>query len=215
MTSLAWAFVALAGIFAVADWVGVWRQHNVVIYICKPAVMIALIAAVVVMPDLPAALRLAVVVGQLGGLAGDVALMRGHFLPGAAAFGVGHVAYIVAWLPYFTFGWSALAGVLIFAAVVGVVGRSVVAATWRRSHTLGGIVAVYQVLLGAMMVVACGSANVLLAAAGVTFAASDTLLGWSRFVREVPSLRVVVHITYHAAQIGIVVSLPMLLAANG
>lgn len=215
MTSLTWALVALAIIFAVADWVGVWRQHNVIIYLCKPAVMIALIAAVVAIPDLPAALRWAVVVGQFAGLAGDIALMRGQFLPGAAAFGVGHVAYMVAWLPYFSFGWSAFAGVLIFAAVVGLVGRSVVVATWRRSHTLGGIVAVYQVLLGAMMVVACGTSNVLLAAAGVTFAASDTLLGWSRFVREVPQLRVIVHITYHCAQIGIVIALPMLAAANG
>ena len=214
MTSLTWACVALAAVCAVADWVGVWRQRDLIIYLCKPAVMVALIAAVVVMPDLPSALRWAVVVGQLGGLAGDVALMRGHFLPGAAAFGVGHVAYIVAWLPYFTFGWSALIGLVIFAAVVGVVGRSVVTATWRRSHTLGRIVAIYQVLLGAMMVVECGTSNALLAVAAVTFAASDTLLGWSRFVREVPQLRVVVHITYHCAQIGIVVALPLLVAAS-
>lgn len=215
MTALTWSLVAIAAAFAIADWVGVVRQRDLVIYVCKPAVMVALIAAVVAMPDLPGALRWAVVVGQLGGLVGDVALMRGHFVPGAAAFGVGHIAYIVAWLPYFSFGAAAVVGVVVFVVLVAVVGRSVVAATWQRSHTLGSIVAVYQVLLGAMVVVACGSANWLLAIAGVTFAVSDTLLGWSRFVREVPTMRVLVHITYHAAQIGIVLALPLVVAAAG
>jgi hypothetical protein len=40
--------------------------------------------------------------------------------------------------------------------------------------------------------------------------ASDTLLGWGRFVGSAPGGRIAVHVTYHLAQAGFVLALPTL-----
>ena len=39
------------------------------------------------------------------------------------------------------------------------------------------------------------------------FAASDSVLGWTRFVSDFPRSRVVVMVTYHLAQFGLVLAL--------
>ncbi len=43
-----------------------------------------------------------------------------------------------------------------------------------------------------------------------TFAASDALLAWGRFVGPAPGGRVAVHVTYHVAQALLVLALPTL-----
>lgn len=210
MTNLTLALLGLALLVAVGDWFGVATGRDRWVYVCKPAVMAVLIAATLTLPDLPTPLRVLVIGGQLAGLAGDVALMLGKFLPGAGAFGVGHVLYILAWLPYTRPGVGAAVGVVAMLVVMATAGRAVTLATAQRSLTMSRVVAFYQVLLAVMVVAACATEVWLLAGAAALFAASDTLLGWTRFVHEAPRARVVVHVTYHLAQIGIVAALPLL-----
>lgn len=207
--------LAVALMAALADWWGVGNDHHRVVHVAKPAVMVALIAAVAVMPDLPLALRVCVLIAQLCGLLGDVLLMYDRFIPGAAAFLIGHFAYIAAWVQYWrSWAWT-IAGVVIFVVILAVVGRKVLAGAARRGRTLGRIVGAYQLVLGAMVVAAFGTGNWLLAASAALFGLSDALLGWGRFVVDRTSVRLWVHITYHLAQIGIVASLPALVAAGG
>lgn len=210
MTTATTALLGLALLVAVGDWIGVATGRDRLVYVCKPAVMVVLIAATLALPDLPTAVRVLVVGGQLAGLAGDVALMLGRFLPGAGAFGVGHVLYLLAWLPYTRPGLGAAIGVVAMLVMMATAGRAVTLATAQRNLTMSRVVAFYQVLLAVMVVAAFATEDWLLAGAAALFAASDTLLGWTRFVREVPRLRVVVHVTYHLAQIGIVAALPLL-----
>lgn len=212
MTSVTVALLVFAGVVALGDWVGVATGRDRWVYVFKPAVMLVVVAATLSIPDLPAALRWLMVAGQLAGLAGDVALMLGKFLPGAAAFGVGHILYIIAWLPYARPGGWLLAGIVVGLLLMTLVGRRVTVAAAERSTTLAQAVSIYQVLLSLMLVVAFATAQPVLAAAAALFAGSDSLLGWTRFVHENPRLRVVVHITYHLAQIGMVVALPLLVA---
>lgn len=210
MTTLTAALLGLALLVAVGDWFGVATGRDRWVYVCKPAVMVGLIAATLTLPDLPTLLRVLVIAGQAAGLAGDVALMLGKFLPGAAAFGVGHVLYIVAWLPYTRPGIGAAIGVVAMLVMLATAGRAVTIATAARSVTMARVVSFYQVLLAVMVVTAFATQDWLLAGAAALFAGSDTLLGWTRFVREAPRARVVVHVTYHLAQIGIVAALPLL-----
>lgn len=213
MTTLTVALLVVAGLVAVGDWVGVATGRDRWVYVFKPAVMLVVIAATLSIPDLPSSLRWLMVAGQVAGLAGDVALMLGKFLPGAAAFGVGHILFVIAWLPYAKPGLWLIIGIAAGLILMTVVGRRVTVAAAQRSTTMAQAVSIYQVLLSLMLVVAFATAQPVLAIAAALFAGSDSLLGWTRFVHENPRLRVVVHITYHLAQIGMVVALPSLVAA--
>ncbi|MCB0916428.1 MAG: lysoplasmalogenase [Actinobacteria bacterium] len=214
MTTTTIALLIAAGVAAIIDWIAVAGQRERLIYIFKPAVMVALILATITLPDIPTTLRLFVIGAQLAGLTGDVALMLGKFIPGAAAFAVGHVLYIIGWLPYAVPGIGAAVGIVLALVLMFTFGRRITVAAAHRSIAMGQVVSIYQVLLSLMAVAAFATDTWLLAAAAALFVVSDTILGWTRFVHERPQLRVVVHMTYHIAQIGIVAALPLLVSAS-
>jgi uncharacterized membrane protein YhhN len=201
------ALFAVAAVAAVVDWIAVWSDRQRVVYVAKPAVLVALIAAAVMLPGQSPWFHWWTVAGLVFGLGGDVALMVGKFVPGAASFAVGHVCYVIGWTSVARSWPLAVAGGIVFAVVGLTVGRAAVVGARQRSPKLGGVVAGYQFLLGAMLAAAWSTALVPLMAGATLFAASDTLLGWSRFVRPEPRLRVVVHVLYHLAQALIVLSL--------
>jgi uncharacterized membrane protein YhhN len=58
-----------------------------------------------------------------------------------------------------------------------------------------------------MVVAAVGTARPAAIVGALLFYASDACIGWSRFVREFPRHRLVIMITYHLGQIGLVLSL--------
>ena len=207
MTATTALLVALAAVAAVIDWFGVWSDRRRVVYVAKPTVLVLLIAAAVLIPGVPPWLHWWTVAGLVFGLGGDIALMVGKFVPGAASFAAGHICYIVGWLSVARSWPLAVVGAVVFAVVGLTVGRKVVAAARERDEKLGAVVAAYQFLLGGMLTAAWSTAIMPLMMGAALFAASDTLLGWSRFARPAPKLRVVVHILYHLAQAFIVVSL--------
>ena len=68
-------------------------------------------------------------------------------------------------------------------------------------------VAVYMVVISAMVASAIASGNVVAAVGAVLFAASDSLIAWDRFVRPVARAEVTIMVTYHLGQILLVLSL--------
>lgn len=212
MTSLAWALVALAALAAVVDWWGVGGGRTRVEYIAKPAVLVLLTGAAVALQPGSEWVRWWFVAGLVASLVGDVFLMLDRFVPGAAAFLVGHLAYITGLavvehpLP------AVLLGVVVVGADLWGPGRCIIRGAAGRSRVLGVLVTVYMLAIGGMVVLAVGSWSTLAGLGALLFLASDTLLGWGRFVGAAPGGRVLVHATYHVGQALLVLALPVLSA---
>ena len=217
-----WILMALAGAAAVVDWVAVGSGNRRLEYAAKPAVLGALVAAAAVLPldhtDLVAR-RWWFVAALACCLVGDILLMLpgNLFVPGLAAFLVGHGLFIVGLLqppappgvPPFSFAVTGLvAAAVVVVAVESVPGaillRSLVTA---RHEALVAPVCVYTAAIATMVVLAVNVGVVAAAIGSVLFLVSDTLLSWNRFVRPVPSGPLAVHVTYHLAQGLLVVSL--------
>jgi uncharacterized membrane protein YhhN len=95
-----WILVVVAGVAAAVDWVAVATSDTRLVYAAKPAVLAALTAAAVVIPADQIDLndrRWWFVAALVCCLVGDVLLMlpKDLFIPGLAAFLVGHVLFIV------------------------------------------------------------------------------------------------------------------------
>lgn len=205
----------LTGVIAAGDWLAVWKRFFRIEYALKPLTLVLLIAATA-SADLPVVkgwLLAALVLG----LAGDVALMASldqlgkldaAFLVGLAAFLAGHVCYLAAFARYGVNGLQVLAGVLVVVGTAALTLPKILIRAQRvGGQELMAIVGTYAAMLGAMAVLAVGTASVLTAIGGLLFLASDTVLAWERFVKRLPSGPVIVIITYHTAQVLIVLGL--------
>jgi uncharacterized membrane protein YhhN len=211
------AFAVAFG-FAVGDWIARARPPGTgraLEYVCKPATLVALIfAAGLLDPAADAHTRRAWFVAALVfSLAGDVFLMmpRDLFVPGLAAFLVGHLCYLVG---FWTHGPSASAlalGVVVVAALVAPLGRRILTSIARSgapdSGALLGPVAGYIAVISAMLATALATGNVLAGAGAVLFVASDSMIAWDRFVRTFRWAPVAIMVTYHLGQAGLVASL--------
>ena len=99
-------WLVLAGILAPVNWVASDRNANLIIYITKPAFMLALIAWLWSTGGVKGPLG-AFFIGALFGLAGDVILLLpgNSFVFGLVAFLLGHVSYIAGFSPSWTTFW--------------------------------------------------------------------------------------------------------------
>lgn len=139
--------------------------------------------------------RRAVLAAQAAGWVGDVALLseeRKPFVVGTAAFGVGHLAYLAAFVPRRR-REPALAGDPRARALAGVWVATAPVVVWNARGTgVAAVVAAYSTTLAAMAVAAVRvegtpSARRLVTAGALLFLASDATLGLRRFVLEDPS----------------------------
>jgi uncharacterized membrane protein YhhN len=204
---------AVAGVFAVGDWIAKARSQRVLEYVCKPATLVALIVAAGVLdPVADAQTRRAWFVAALVcSLAGDVLLMlpQDLFVPGLAAFLVGHICYLVG---FWTHGPSAFALAVAAIVVVGVVvplGRTILTSIARAGLPVELRVAVagYIAVISAMLATALATGNVVAGIGAALFVASDSMIAWDRFVRRLAWAPVAVMVTYHLGQAGLVASL--------
>ena len=144
-----WTLLGVAAVAAVVDWVAVARGDRRSEYAAKPAVLVALAAAAAVIPAGHTDLvdrRWWFVGALVCSLAGDVLLMlpRNLFVPGLAAFLVGHVLFIVGFLqppspptsPPFAFSPTGIAVAAVVAANVGVATAAVGAALFVVSDAV-------------------------------------------------------------------------------
>jgi uncharacterized membrane protein YhhN len=207
--------LVLTAAVAVGDWAAVSRRLVHAELLLKPLTLALLIAAAAT-ADLGSA-KPWVLAALAFGLVGDIGLMLsrddaavpdGPFLVGLGSFLLGHVCYIVAFIQHGVHPLSTLAGVLIVAGVASLALPQVLRGAHRTAGPqLTGVVAGYAAALAAMSVLAVGTSKVVTAVGGVAFLASDCVLAFERFVRPVPRGKLTVIVTYHVAQLLIVIGL--------
>jgi uncharacterized membrane protein YhhN len=201
---------AISGVFAVLDWVAVARRQRIVEWVCKPLVMLALIAVALALKPDSAAERSWFVAALVCALAGDVFLMlppNGMFVPGLGAFLLAHLAYVAGFVAL-GLSLARVLGALEVVAVVGViVGLPILRPVGRSHPELRGPVIAYMAAISAMAVAAAGTGRWLAGVGAALFYASDGLIAWNRFVRARPGDKVAIIVTYHLAQFALVASL--------
>jgi uncharacterized membrane protein YhhN len=198
-------------VLAVGDWVAVGTGNRRAEYLFKPATMLPLIAAALVLEPADDTMRIFFVVALCLSLLGDVFLMlpdqNRFFVPGLGSFLVAHLAYIVGLLAGGVSGVALALGVLLVAVAIGAVAPRVVNGARSVDPRLGVPVLAYVIVISVMVACAIGSMVPLAIAGAVLFYLSDLAIGWSRFVREFPASRLVIITTYHTAQVLLTVSL--------
>ena len=217
-----WILVAVAGVGAAADWVAVATADTRLEYAAKPAVLAALTAAAAVIPADQIDLndrRWWFVAALVCCLVGDVLLMLSEnlFVPGLAAFLVGHVLFIVGLtqapspvgIPPFSFSVTGLVVASLAVVTVEAVPGTVLIRALVRSgpRALIAPVCLYVVAIVTMVVLATNVGSTAAALGAAFFLLSDTLLAVGRFVRPIPQGSLAVHVTYHLAQVLLVLSL--------
>ena len=212
----------MATLAAVVDWVAVASNDERLEYAAKPAVLALLTAAAALLPGAHTDLvdrKWCFVAALAFCLLGDVMLMlpRDLFVAGLLAFLVGHLLFIVGLLqppsppgtPPFAFSPSGLVVASIAALAVGAVPATLIFRSLRQdgAAALIGPVAVYLVAILTMAVLAANVGVPAAAVGAAFFVVSDTVLALNRFVRPLLHGDVAVHVTYHLAQVLLVLSL--------
>jgi uncharacterized membrane protein YhhN len=207
VTTAAWVLLAIAAAFAVGNWVAVARGSTLLMYVCKPATLVFLIAVALAVDPVHTDERIWFVIALVLSLAGDVFLMlpQDRFVFGLASFLVGHIAYTVG-LNLHTEGlWLLAIPVVLIAALLAVrLVRGI--RTSGQSELLGPVIA-YVVVIAAMGASAVASGNAVAAVGALLFMASDSLIGETRFVQPRAWGGVAIMVTYHLGQAGLVLSL--------
>jgi len=195
---------ALPAALALVDWYAVARADRRTETWAKPAVLAALIVTALVLGATDTTPGLWLLVALALGLVGDVFLLGDsdtRFRLGLAAFLVGHLGYVVC---FATLGldpaeWAWVAWVVLLVCLL--VTRQVAPATYMRGGAALAVpVALYTVVIGAMLILAFDTGEPLIAVGATVFAASDSILAVDRFVQPRPWAHVVVMVTYHVGQ---------------
>lgn len=207
MTPTSLTLLVIAALAAIADWSAVASRNKRLEVYAKPAATAALVLAAQFLAGGPSERRSWFIAALVLSLLGDVFLMLEpeEFIAGLVAFLLAHLAYIAGFavgpdlsaLPV----WLGIAIAAAFAATVG----SVVIA--RSPPSLKVPVALYMTVICAMVVAAIAAGPLLAVVGAMLFLASDSILGWRKFVQEQPWMPVAVMTTYHAAQALLVLSL--------
>jgi uncharacterized membrane protein YhhN len=208
VTALAGVALAIAGLFAVGDWIAKATENRRLEYVCKPATMVGLIVVAIAIEPVSDSLRAWFVAALILSLAGDVFLMlpTDAFVPGLAAFLVAHVCYIAGFWTDGPAGIAFAIAVVIVALVLTPVAVRILRAI-RTQPELRVPVTAYIVVIATMLATAVATGNVVAAVGAGLFVASDSMIAWDRFVRPFPGAGVAIMVTYHVGQAGLVLSL--------
>lgn len=191
-------------VLALVDWYAVARQDRRTETWAKPATLVALVVTALVLGATDTTAGLWLLVALVLGLAGDVFLLGDsdtRFQLGLGAFLLGHLAFLVSFtrLGLDPASWAWVAWVVLLVCLLAT--RQVAPATYMRAGwPLAGPVALYTVVIGAMVIVAFDTGEPLIAVGATVFAASDSILAVNRFVRPVAWAPVAVMVTYHVGQ---------------
>ncbi|WP_051063115.1 lysoplasmalogenase [Ilumatobacter nonamiensis] len=190
----------IAVVCMLIDWWAVHTDHRSVERFAKPAVMLALIGVTLVADLDPTSLRPWIVGALVFGLIGDVALLPhvDRFLAGLAAFLVGHVLYIAAFVTISSSTPWILVGVVGLAAVVWVFGLPIERAL--RGEPMRVPVLAYVAVIGAMIIAGSATGRWPIVIGSLAFAASDGLIGVGKFVQPAADRRIPIMTLYHLGQ---------------
>lgn len=210
MTGGAFLLIALALAAAFGNWVAVHQQSKPLEYVCKPLTLALLTGAAVVLDPVDPTVRAWFVAALLLSLAGDVFLMlpTDRFVLGLASFLLGHLAYIVGMHVDGVDGPRFLVGIVLVMALLAVIGTAILRGVRAGPDPkLAGPVVAYMFVISAMVASAIGVGHVAGIAGASLFYASDALIAWNRFLRATRHGRLAIMVTYHLAQVGLVLSL--------
>lgn len=210
MTGAAWAFLVLATVCALVDWVAVAREWRALEYVAKPAATLAFLAAASTLGPVGGAARAAFLAALAVCVAGDVFLMlpRDAFVPGLASFAVAQALFVVGFATGDVDLRRIVVGAAVMVPVAALLGRRFIGALRRSDRAaLVAPVAVYMVLISTMAVAAIGAGRPVAVAGAVAFMASDSLIAESRFVAPRRWHPVAIMATYHLALAGLVLGL--------
>ena len=211
ISAAAWLAVTLAGVAAVLDWIAVFTQKKLLEYAAKPAVLVFLIAASILVEPKEPAMRLWFIVALTTSLAGDIFLMvpKDLFLYGLASFLAAHVGYTVAFVIAFERPLVLLfaAGAIVVLDVLLL--RPILSALSKSQPALRLPVIAYAVAISAMVCSAFATGSLWAAAGAALFMFSDFMIARHRLVRPLPWAPLAIIVTYHLGQIGLVLSLAL------
>ena len=209
MTAVAFVLLSLTAVVAVADWLAVANSQRLAEYILKPLVMVALIAVAATLDPSSDVARVMLIIGLVLSMVGDVCLMvpTDLFVAGLGAFLLAHVVYVIALISLGVSVGGLLIGMVLMAALAVVVGRRIVQGAASSDSALAGPVAAYIAVISVMVATAIGTGRFFAVVGAVLFATSDSVLGWTRFLSDFSRSRLIVMVTYHLGQIGLVLAL--------
>ena len=201
----------IAAVFAVGNWVSRLIDSRVLEYFTKPTVTVLLAGAALTIDPRSASARPWFVAGLLLSLAGDVFLMLPEreifFVFGLGSFLLAHVAYIVGFGVADLGFAGAVATAVVVAAVMAPLASTILRSVRARAPALRIPVTLYICVIGVMIVFAGGSGIAIAILGAATFAFSDSLIAWTKFVQPLKWASVAIMVTYHLGQVGILVSL--------
>jgi uncharacterized membrane protein YhhN len=211
----AFLLLALALAAACLDWVAVHQQQRVLAYVCKPLTMGLLIGCALALDPNDEAVRAWFVAALVLCLIGDVFLMLPQdpdgpslFVFGLGSFLLGHLAYIVGMHVDGVDGTRFLVGIVIVMVLLAVIGTRVLRGVRAGPEPeLAGPVVAYMFVISAMVASAIGMGDPAAVIGASLFFTSDALIAWNRFIRETRQGALAIIVTYHLAQVGLVLSL--------
>lgn len=212
MPTLAWVFLALTLLVAALDWAAVAAQYKPAEYLFKPLTMVML-AGLALTLDLDPGVNRSWHLAAIGlSMVGDIFLMlpgdrEEYFLGGLASFLLAHVAYIIGMAEIGVSSPLIWIGVALAMLAVGGVGSRIAPAAKRRDKRLFVPVIAYMCVIGTMLAMAVGTGLALAIAGAMLFALSDSVIGWSRFVRDFDGSSMLIITTYHLGQLGLILAL--------
>jgi uncharacterized membrane protein YhhN len=210
VTGAAFLLLALTLAAAAGNWLAVQRGNATLEYLCKPLTMVLLIGVALAVDADQSAVRAWFVAALVLSLAGDVFLMlpKDLFVFGLAAFLLGHLAYIVGMHVDGVDGPRFLVGIVLVMALLAVIGTMILRGVRAGPDPkMAGPVVAYMFVISAMVASAIGVGHLTGIAGAGLFYVSDALIAWNRFLRETRHARVAIMVTYHLAQVALVLSL--------
>ena len=194
---------------AVVDWYTRIRPNKRLEEIFKPLTTI-LVMWVAIAADGPRTATVLAVIGLVFCLIGDIALLDvvDKFIVGLCAFLTGHIVFIAMFVNLHLRrpAWG-LVAIAVLAVHLAVVGRHIVVGAKLKNPELRIPVLAYLVIISSMGVVAVMTGRWWPVAGAAAFVVSDSLLGWRMFVSDKRWLALSVMVTYHAALVGLALSL--------
>lgn len=218
MITLPALFFFLAFFTALLEWLAVVRGWRSVEYFAKPGVMIFLLAWLVLSGSLQQANLRWFTAGAFFSLLGDAFLLlrreRLGFMLGLVAFLLAHFSYILALkLPGPSLSFYSLIIALLILALMVWVGRRILSGLRAKGlRKLVLPVAIYVLTLGTMLFCALNTSfrpdwdslpALWVGLGAFSFALSDGLLAWDKFVSPLRFGRVTIMVTYHLGQFAI------------
>jgi uncharacterized membrane protein YhhN len=210
VTGTAFVLLALALAAAGFDWVAVHQGQKALEYVCKPLTLLLLIGCALALHPDEGAVRAWFVVALVLCLIGDVFLMlpQDLFVFGLGSFLLGHIAYIVGMHVDGVDGPRFLIGIVVVMVLLAVIGTPILRGVRAGPDpALAGPVVAYMFVISAMVASAIGVGHPAGVVGAGLFYASDALIAWNRFIGETRHGRLAIIVTYHLAQVGLVLSL--------